>query len=341
VTGITNSIDVEYHADRPDSEMKREISEILKWDIFVPNDAFIDVDVNDGQVTLSGTVGSLSEKTRAYSKAWVAGVTSVDDSKLDVEGWAADRKTRNDPYADVSDGEIRDAVIDAMLYDPHVNSFNVTAEVTNGAVTLRGEVNNLRAKREAARNARNTVGVHSVKNRLKVRIEEGFPTDEQIQERIDDALIRNPYVQSYEITPVVNNGLVDLYGTVDSFFEKSQAEEAVANVKGTVAVDNNIIVTNSTAPYVYDPAVDEFEYDYDWNLYESANHLKLDSEIKDDIQSELFWSPFVDSDQVTVAVDDGTATLTGTVDSWSERQSAEENAMEGGADAVINKLTVN
>jgi hypothetical protein len=112
-------------------------------------------------------------------------------------------------------------------------------------------------------------------------------------------------------------------------------------VKGTVVVDNNIVVTNSAAPYVYDPAVDEFEYDYDWNLYESANNLKLDSEIKDDIQSELFWSPFVDSDQVTVAVDDGTATLTGTVDSWSERQSAEENAMEGGADAVINKLTVN
>lgn len=340
VTGVTNSIEVEYASNRSNSEIENEIRKILKWDIYVPNDPMITVEASDGEVTLSGTVGSLAEKTRAFSRAWVAGVTSVDHSKVDVEGWTADPKTRNDAFADVADEEIRDAVIDAMLYDPHVNSFNVRAEVFSGIVTLRGKVDNLKAKRQAAQNARNTVGVHSVQNRLKVRLTDNFPADEMVEERIEDALIQNPYVQSYEITTVVDNGLVDLYGTVDSFFEKSQAEEAASNVRGAVVIDNNIVVTNSTIPYVYDPYVDDFDYDYKWNRFDASTHLKLNSEIKDDIESELFWSPFVDSDQVSVKVDDGTATLTGTVDSWSERLSAEENAMEGGADNVINNLSV-
>ena len=43
---------------------------------------------------------------------------------------------------------------------------------------------------------------------------------------------------------------------------------------------------------------------------------------------------------VVVSVEDGTATLTGTVDTWYERRSATENAFEGGARAVDNDLRV-
>jgi osmotically-inducible protein OsmY len=52
----------------------------------------------------------------------------------------------------------------------------------------------------------------------------------------------------------------------------------------------------------------------------------------------LFWSPFVDSDDVTVSVEAGVATLTGSVDSLGEYNAARENAFEGGAITVINKL---
>ncbi len=45
-----------------------------------------------------------------------------------------------------------------------------------------------------------------------------------------------------------------------------------------------------------------------------------------------------EQDKVTVNVNDGTATLTGTVDSWSERSKAAENAIEGCAVKAINKL---
>ena len=62
--------------------------------------------------------------------------------------------------------------------------------------------------------------------------------------------------------------------------------------------------------------------------------------MKDDIESELFWSPFLDRDDITVAVTNGVATLTGTADSWFEFGEATKNAYEGGASLVYNNITV-
>jgi len=41
-----------------------------------------------------------------------------------------------------------------------------------------------------------------------------------------------------------------------------------------------------------------------------------------------------------VKVENGVATLTGTVDSWSEYRAATENAYEGGASSVKNELKI-
>ena len=79
---------------------------------------------------------------------------------------------------------------------------------------------------------------------------------------------------------------------------------------------------------------------YDLYDYTPSHTLRADAEIKQDIEDQIFWSPFVDSDTVEVSVDDGEAQLTGTVDSWSERAAATENAFEGGAMWVDNDLIV-
>lgn len=56
--------------------------------------------------------------------------------------------------------------------------------------------------------------------------------------------------------------------------------------------------------------------------------------------SQLFWIIFVDSDGINVSVDEGGATLTGDVANSSKRQSAVENAYEGGAESVVSRLDV-
>jgi osmotically-inducible protein OsmY len=340
VTAVSNDIAVIYKADRPDREIETEIEQRLKWDTLVDH-VLIGVEVNDGVVSLSGTVGSVAEKRQARYDAWVAGVKSVDVSGLEVKRWARDPDLRKDKYAEKSDDEIRKAVQDALLYDPRVLSFNVNPMVSDGIVTLRGEVNNLKAKRAAAQDARNTVGVSAVINRLKVKLAEPMQYG-KIARRIDAALSRFPYVEGNEIDVRVTNRIAYLYGTVDSYFEKALAEDTASRVKGVAAVKNYLLVRSPDDGLIYDPYVDRwYPHDYDWYLrHPSAVTLKSDSELKVDIRDELYWSPFVDLEDVKISVQNGVATLSGKVDSWSERWAAEENAYDAGARHVRNELKV-
>lgn len=338
---IENKILVEYETERPDLDVQREIEKALQWDVLVA-DGLIDVSVEDGHVKLSGTVGSAAEKHRAERKAWVAGVESVDTDELTVAKWARDERLRKQKYPPKSADEIRDAIENALMYDPRVYSFDVTPEVAGSVVTLRGTVDNLKAKRAAEQDAKNTVGVSAVTNLIEVEPAAGL-SDVQIGEKVRDAIERDPFLERYEITAVVVDGEALLTGVVDSHFEKAQAEEVASTVEGVLTVDNQLKVrTNEDdLPYTYDPYVDPYDiYGFGWYDYEPADALKTDAEIEEAIHDELWWSPFVDADQVNVVVDGGRAQLSGSVETWAERQAATENALEGGATAVDNDLKV-
>jgi osmotically-inducible protein OsmY len=237
---------------------------------------------------------------------------------------------------------LAEAVEDALFYDPRVSSFDIRAEVSDGTATLRGVVDNLAAKRAAAQDARHTVGVSYVKNRIKVRPSKKS-NDQEIKERVGRALRRHPYVAQKEIKVRVSNGIVRLYGTVDSNFEKAQAESVSSRVKGVVAVENKLAALRDYEPLAYEPYVDDwYPYDedrsYDW--YSPSFAKKPDKKIRENIEKEREWSPFVDAGDIQVSVEDGGATLRGTVQSWGEYYAARENAFEGGAVWVYNKLEV-
>jgi osmotically-inducible protein OsmY len=215
----------------------------------------------------------------------------------------------------VTRGELtKQAVKDCFYYDPRIHSYHPNIDVKNGTVTLSGVVEGLKAKRSAEADARNVLGVRRVKNNLKVRPNK-IPTNDVLKKRISRALIFNPIVESWEIEVKVVSGTVYLSGEVGSWYEKYMADNVTVNVKGVVNVVNNIT------------------YPGGW-LYKS------DSELLEDVKDELFWSPFVDHEDVGVTVFKGVVTLTGNVDTWSERQSAEKNADEAGAKSVVNNLTV-
>jgi osmotically-inducible protein OsmY len=199
-------------------------------------------------------------------------------------------------------------------------------------------VDNLASKRAAAQDARNIIGVWRVKNRLRAQPSE-LPSDSGIAAAVRDALLRDPFVERYEITPTANQGQVTLTGMVDTYFEKARAEDVVSQLEGVVDVNNNLTVADQNI-LTYDPYIDEtYTYDYSWYDYRT-NTTVSDWEIRQDIIDKLQWSPYIDSEQVTVAVENGIAILAGTVDTWSERSAATEHALQGGAIRVINKLTI-
>lgn len=313
VVSINNMINIEYPEERLDTEIQAEIKRRLDTDVWIDG-YLIDANVDNGKVTLDGAVGSVWERYRASSKAWVNGVKSVDDSNLKVQ-WILDEKMqRADDYTNLTDKEIEAAIEDAFLYDSRVFSFKPEVSVEFGVVTLTGVVENFKAKKAAEQDAKNTQGVIRVKNYLKVR-PENVLSDNEIEKRIQNALTWDPIVDRYQIVVSVTNGVVRLNGVVDTKLDKLHAEDVAARVNSVVAVDNNLDVRGIVT-------------------------AKRDWEIKQDIADELFWNPYINRNNITISVENGVVTLTGEVDRWREVWAATTEAYEGGAFKVFNKLTV-
>ena len=337
VKEVKDGIDVKYKAQRPDPEIVADAQRALENDVWV-NASGIKVTANGGKVTLSGVVGSAAQKTRARTLAWVMGVNEVQDEGLKVDPLLASDMRRSPTKTVRNDEQIQQAIKEAFVADPRVFSFNPEVEVVNGIATLTGVVDNIKAKNAAEQDARNTLGVLSVRNYLKVR-PANAPPDDTLAQNVKQALLRDPIVDSYEIDVKAGNGTITLEGNVDSYYEKSQAEDVANRINGVVLVNNKLNVDSPGVTYYnlrWDPY---FHYDpyYHGSTSTSFRH---DAEIRNDIEDELFWSPFVDADEVDVAVDNRVATLTGTVDTWNELNAAVENAREGGATGVINRLKV-
>ncbi|MDY6993915.1 MAG: BON domain-containing protein [Pseudomonadota bacterium] len=340
VQKVNNDLVIDYQTERQDNEIEADIKAALRWDVWV-DDSLIVIKVEKGEVELSGTVGSAAAKERAILAAKVVGVSSVDAAELKVDPLVKRADLREDKYVEKTDAQIQAAVEDALLWDPRINKFDLSVSVSAGVATLRGVVDNLKAKRAAARDARDTAGIWRVVNRIKVRPEDSI-SDEKLVEKVNNALQRDPYVTDYEIGVLADNGVVSLVGDVTSFFEKAQAEDIASRVNGVIAVHNRLTIEGPPVLLTTEPTVDDWSlYDFDWYRFdENIATIKSDWEILEDIKDQLWWSFFVDEEQVAVTVDEGVATLTGTVDTWSERLAATENALEGGAVAVNNQLKV-
>ena len=320
VTAVRNRITVDTQTERGDAEVAADVRTRLAWDRSI-DDAKIDVRVTDGTVTLTGTVGSAAERWRALGAGWVAGTKAVNGDGLKVDEWWDRAGLRRTPAGGPSDADIKEAVRDAFVLDPRVLSFKPTVRVVNGVVTLTGTVDNLAAKRAAGSDARNVVGVRNVWNLLKVRPAVSR-ADADIARDVRTALTRDPYVDRYEVTVKAFGGYVYLTGAVDSYTARARVGDIAARVNGVKRVRNFLTVER--------PVMTADVPDI------STSDIRTREAIKD----EMWWSPFVDADEVVVTVRDGVATLNGFVDTWSERPAAPENAFVGGARRVINELKV-
>lgn len=338
VVSMENDLIINYQTARDDQEMEEEIERRLYWDALV-DESLVNVEVQDHQAILTGSVGSAAEKAQAERDSWVAGITAVDSSELEVDWFATLDIQRKQEYVTLDDSKIARAIKDAFLYDPRVNTFKIEVMVDNGRVTLQGTVDNLQAKRSAAKDARNTIGVWNVKNLLKVRPQK--TEDATIAANIRTGLLADPNIERFAIDVTVIKGEVYLSGNVDSHYEKAKADHIAAGVKGVSEVNNRIMVQQDSEILTHSPFVDPwYTYDYDWYIYPDYLPTRSDADILAEIENEFFWSPFVDGDSVTVEVDDGLATLSGSVGSWFAYNAAVENALEGGAVAVNNELNI-
>jgi len=169
VKAIRIDIDVRPVNNRTDDVIEAEIRRLLRWDVRV-DESEIKVNVVGGRVTLSGSVGSIGEKTQVFRNAWVAGVISVEDKNLRVKSSQRSAMVQDIDYMLKSREEIKRIIEDTLSRDPRVTPENLQIDVDiSSAVTLHGFVKNRNEKIAAEQDAKNTIGVLMVHSNLKIQ----------------------------------------------------------------------------------------------------------------------------------------------------------------------------
>lgn len=310
VKAIDDELVVHYAMIRPDAEISVNVKHRIANDVWLDTDN-LTANVSDHTVHLNGTVGSVAQKTRARSDAWVPGVTAVDDGGVVVDWSKHDDERRVIDYPLSSDAQIADAVRDAFKLDPRLQTLVPKVSVSGGVVALAGTIDSAQAHRSAERDARDTLGVWQVSDQVVVE-PAGNPTDADLERTVKRALAEDlllPDAKSVEVSS--KKGKVVLKGTVASDFERFDAVEDALSIPGVTAVDMALVVKHTP------------------------------EEIKARAEDRLSWDPRVQRDRVTVSVKpDGVATLSGTLDAWSEIKAAGDDALRAGAPRVENLLTL-
>jgi osmotically-inducible protein OsmY len=194
--------------------------------------------VEDGIVTLTGTVNLYQDKLDAAKKAKkISNVTGVRNDIV-VAGTT------------VPDNQLEQKLSKKLAYDRvgyRDNTFNYVAlSVKDGVVTLSGDTVWDPPKDSALAIVARTPGVKDVVNDVKVLPTSMF--DDSIRMQTARAIYRDSVLGRYASDPVhpirivVDNGHVTLYGSVQSSMDKSIAGIRAKSVPGAFSVDNKLVV---------------------------------------------------------------------------------------------------
>jgi len=202
-----------------------------------------------------------------------------------------------------TDENIKKDVVDQLYWDNRVNAADVKVEVFDGIVTLSGTVTTTNARYSAASDSWMIAGVTNVENNLQVIYEtdKKTPTDPEIKSQAENTLLWNEDIDSTGVEVSINQGVVTLNGTVDSYWKKWLAERIVYRNFGVLSVENHLTIVPTQSI--------------------------LDQDIAEDIEHALKRNFYVDAEEVSVKVDRGVVTLMGEVSTTIARNQAEDVAM--------------
>lgn len=212
---------------KTDSQIQQDVMEQLKWEPFL-NAAQIGVAVKNGIVTLSGQVDSYAKKLAAENAT----------KKIEgVKALAEDIQIGVSPLYSKTDSEIAEAVYNALKWHAAVQEEKIRIKVENGIVKLEGEVDWEYQRRNAQAAIENLIGVRLVINLITIS---GKVIPADVKQKISSAFTRNAIIDAGKINVEVIANKVVLRGTVRSYAEKQDAENAAWSALGVTSVDDKI-----------------------------------------------------------------------------------------------------
>jgi osmotically-inducible protein OsmY len=214
-----------------DSQIKADVQQRLKGLDLGPSR--LTVDVQDGVVTLSGTVPTLWLKDEAVSRARKAG---------NVQSLVADLTI---PKAENDLALAREVSDRIRHYDLYSVYDNIDGGVHNGVVKLAGAVTEPKKAADILERVAKIRGVQAIDNHVDV-----LPvsqSDDRLRVRIATAIYSDPAFENYSrvdppIRVIVNNGHVTLVGVVRAELERFKAESITRMIPGVLAFENKVQV---------------------------------------------------------------------------------------------------
>jgi len=258
--------------------------------------AGIDVDVERGVVTLTGSVENALVKNRAAEVAMtLRGVRSV------VNLLEPRPAVRSD------EDVLRDARL-ALLADPAARRYEVQASVANGEVTLTGATTSWAQKQLVEDLVEGVRGVRAVENEIQLRDPREI-SDSALESAVEERLAGDVWVDARGLEVNVEGASVTLRGVVGSAIEKARARQTawiagVANVDAT-AVD---VVPEDDAKRT------------------PRHRVVSDEEIERAVQAAFRQDPRVNPFEPEISCEDGVVTLWGTVTNRMAARAAERDA---------------
>lgn len=212
-----------------------------------------------------------------------------------------------------TDATLKESVLAELAWEPSVTAAHIGVTVHDGVVTLSGHVQRF-AEKQAAQSATLRVkGVKAVAEEIEVKLPFDIKRDDaDIAAAAISRLSWDSSVPQDVIKVVVEKGWVKLSGEVDWHFQYDAAAKDVRSLFGVIGVTNDITIK---------PRLNT-------------------ATLSRDIDAALHRSWF-DESNVKVTVNGGRITLTGKVESWSDRMVAAKTAWAApGATAVDNDLII-
>ncbi|HLI51175.1 MAG TPA: BON domain-containing protein [Thermomicrobiaceae bacterium] len=213
-----------------DAELQQDVIDELDWDPEV-DVTDVGVEVDDGVITLTGTVHDYQPKWAAERAALrVAGVRAVAN---DIAVRPLRTRTDTDIARDIADA------LQRSLAEEVAGHIDVRVEST-GPVILDGEVRWGYQRLAAERAARQVKGVTAVTN--LIRVTQPSISAAEIRSGIQRAFVRNAQLDANNVRVWVDGSCVTLSGTVRSASERREAEAAAWRAAGVVKVNDQIRV---------------------------------------------------------------------------------------------------
>jgi len=213
-----------------------------------------------------------------------------------------------------SNQELQTDVQNAIKWEPLLHAAEIGVTAKEGVVSLTGIVDSYPKKLEAESAAKKVIGVKAIVERIEVKFPSSWSkTNEEIAKEVIVSLQASWSVPNDKVRVKVEDGWVTLEGELAWNYQKDAAKSAIKYLSGVKGVINNI---------------------------------KIKSDVQDEIEKEVVEDAIgrsfsVDDSDIEVAVAGTTVTLSGTVDSWYQKEEAGRIAWNTpGIWSVKNELAV-